>query len=112
MNVALARSPLSVAELVDRLVAVPGREGRLTHLELVPPRAATTAVWPAWAAPDVVAAYAARGVREPWRHQAVAADAATSLSAATGVAVAALLADLAITLRRKGRTSAAAGPKA
>jgi DEAD/DEAH box helicase domain-containing protein len=76
VNVALARSPFSVAELVDRLVAVPGREGRLTHLELVPPRAATTAAWPAWAAPDVVAAYAARGVREPWRHQAVAADAA------------------------------------
>ena len=40
------------------------------------------------------------------------ADAATALSAATGVAVAALLADLAITLRRKGRTGAAAGPKA
>ncbi|WP_337191540.1 DEAD/DEAH box helicase [Nocardioides flavescens] len=49
---------------------------RLTHLEVLPARAARHAPWPPWAAPEVVAAYAARGVREPWVHQVVAADAA------------------------------------
>lgn len=65
-----------MGQLVDRLTAVPGREGRLTHLEMLPSRAAVTADWPDWAAPDVVAAFTARGVERPWRHQAVAADAA------------------------------------
>ena len=65
-----------MAEVVDRLAAVPGREGRLTHLELLPARPARTAPWPDWADPAVLAAYHARGVAEPWRHQAVAADAA------------------------------------
>ena len=32
--------------------------------------------WPAWAGTDVVAAFAARGIERPWRHQAAAADAA------------------------------------
>jgi hypothetical protein len=40
------------------------------------------------------------------------ADFATTLSAATGVASAALLADLAITLRKRARIGAAAGRKA
>ena len=40
------------------------------------------------------------------------ADFATTLSAATGVAVAALLADLAMTLRRRARIGAASGRKA
>ncbi|WP_260430727.1 DEAD/DEAH box helicase [Nocardioides sp. LS1] len=76
MDQALVRRPLEVAALVDRLTSVPGREGRLTHLEMLPPRAAVTAAWPAWAAPDVVAAFTARGVVLPWQHQAAAADAA------------------------------------
>jgi DEAD/DEAH box helicase domain-containing protein len=76
MDSALARPPVSVADLVDRLASVPGREGRLTHLEVLPPRVARTAPWPAWAAPDVVAAFTARGVREPWAHQVEAARAA------------------------------------
>ena len=36
MASALARPPVPVADLVDRLAAVPGREGRLTHLEVLP----------------------------------------------------------------------------
>jgi hypothetical protein len=40
------------------------------------------------------------------------ADVATALSAATGVASAALLADLAIALRKRGRIGAATGRKA
>ena len=67
-----------MGQLVDRLSSVPGREGRLTHLEVLEPRAAVTAEWPEWAEPDVVAAFRARGVERPWQHQAVAADAARS----------------------------------
>ncbi len=65
-----------MADVVDRLAAVPGREDRLTHLERLPARPARTAPWPDWADPAVLAAYHARGVVEPWQHQAVAADAA------------------------------------
>jgi DEAD/DEAH box helicase domain-containing protein len=66
----------SVGELVERLAAGPGREGRLRHLEVLPPRPATHADWPGWASADVVAAFEARGVSRPWRHQSAAADAA------------------------------------
>ncbi len=68
--------PRRMGQLVDRLSSVPGREGRLTHLELLPSRAAETEEWPAWAAPDVVEAFTSRGVERPWRHQVLAADAA------------------------------------
>jgi len=68
--------PRSVAGLVERLAAVPGREERLRHLEVLPAREASYADWPDWAPGDVVAAFGARGVRQPWRHQAAAADAA------------------------------------
>lgn len=61
---------------VDRLAAVPGREDRLRHLEVLPARAAVAADWPAWADGTVVEAFRARGVERPWRHQAVAAEAA------------------------------------
>ena len=69
-------SPLSRSgsELVRRLSAVPGREDRLTHVETLAPRAAVHADWPAWVAPDVRAALAARGVDRPWLHQAQAAE--------------------------------------
>ena len=76
MDQAVVRRPLPVGQLVDRLTAVPGREGRLTHLEMLPSRAAVSADWPDWAAPEVVAAFTARGVERLWRHQAVAAEAA------------------------------------
>ncbi|MDN4161435.1 DEAD/DEAH box helicase [Nocardioides abyssi] len=70
------RRPLPVADLVDRLASVPGREGRLTHLETLPAREAVMADWPAWADASVVEAFRARGVDRPWQHQAAAADAA------------------------------------
>lgn len=65
-----------MGEVVDRLAAVPGREGRLTHVEVLPPREAVVAAWPHWAPTEVVEAFGRQGVREPWRHQAVAAEAA------------------------------------
>ncbi|MFC7496840.1 MULTISPECIES: DEAD/DEAH box helicase [unclassified Nocardioides] len=76
MTTAPHSRPVDVADLVDRLASVPGRDERLRHLEVLPPRAATHADWPTWASPDVVAAFRARGVEQPWRHQAVAAEAA------------------------------------
>jgi DEAD/DEAH box helicase domain-containing protein len=67
-----------MADVVDRLAAVPGREGRLAHLEVLPARPARFAPWPAWADAGVVAAFRDRGVAEPWAHQAVAAEAANA----------------------------------
>ncbi|WP_372729888.1 DEAD/DEAH box helicase [Nocardioides sp.] len=67
-------SPARISGLVDRLSSVPGREERLTHLEVLPPRAAVTAPWPKWADPSVVVAFTERGVRQPWGHQVAAAE--------------------------------------
>ena len=50
----------------------------MRHLRVLPRREATAAAWPEWAHPDVVGAFARRGVTELWRHQAVAAEAAHS----------------------------------
>ncbi len=63
-------------DLVDRLAAVPGREDRLRHLEVLPPRAAGDADWPDWVPDELRTAFAARGVERPWQHQVAAADAA------------------------------------
>lgn len=64
-----------VRDLVDRLVT-PARADRLTHLEVLPPRAPTYAEWPAWVRPEVRIALEQRGVVQPWLHQALAAEAA------------------------------------
>ena len=66
----------SMREVVERLTAVPGRDERLTHLEVLPARAAVPAAWPDWVADDVRAAYEQRGVTTLWRHQVEAAQAA------------------------------------
>ena len=58
----------SMAAVVDRLAAVPGREGRLTHLERLPARPGRTAPWPDWAD-----ALGRRGLPEPRHRPAVAA---------------------------------------
>jgi DEAD/DEAH box helicase domain-containing protein len=66
----------SVADLLRRLSAVPGRDGRLTHVERVPAREARVRPWPDWVDPDVRRAFVDRGVTEPWAHQVEAAEAA------------------------------------
>ena len=71
-----AAGATGVTGAIERLAGVPGRADRLRHLEQLPPRAADVEPWPGWAAPDVVAAFTARGIAAPWRHQAMAADAA------------------------------------
>jgi len=60
---------------VSRLAGGP-RSERLVHRAARPAREAVTADWPGWVDDRVRAAYEARGVGRPWRHQVVAADAA------------------------------------
>lgn len=59
--------------VVARLAAAPSRGGRLTHLEVLPERAATSAPWPLWAHPAVVEACRSRGITDLWSHQAATA---------------------------------------
>ena len=49
-------------------------EHPVRHVEDLPPRRGATRDWPRWADPDLVAAFADRGVRTPWSHQVDAAD--------------------------------------
>ncbi|WP_426242837.1 DEAD/DEAH box helicase [Nocardioides sp. LHG3406-4] len=65
-----------MGDVIRRLSAVPGREDRLTHLEILTPRVSSSVPWPSWTHPVVRAAFEARGVSTPWQHQAAAADAA------------------------------------
>ena len=67
-------STIPVEALVERLTSAPGRDDRLTHLEVLPPRVARPCSWPGWAAPAVVDAWRRAGVTEPWEHQAEAAS--------------------------------------
>jgi DEAD/DEAH box helicase domain-containing protein len=66
-------STIHLETLVERLTNVPGREDRLTHLEVLPARDARTTSWPGWAHPAVVGAWQAAGVALPWEHQVQAA---------------------------------------
>ncbi|MDN5571234.1 MAG: DEAD/DEAH box helicase [Propionibacteriaceae bacterium] len=49
---------------------------RVAHLRRLPAAPGIEADWPAWVDPDVIDAFAARGVRRPWTHQVEAAEAA------------------------------------
>ncbi|MDC4233406.1 DEAD/DEAH box helicase [Actinomyces sp. B33] len=49
-------------------------DDRLVHMHEIPARPAHPVPWPAWVAPDVVDAWAARGAVRPWSHQAQALD--------------------------------------
>lgn len=44
-------------------------EGQARHIEQVAGRDGTWAPWPSWAAPELLAALAARGISAPWQHQ-------------------------------------------
>jgi DEAD/DEAH box helicase domain-containing protein len=61
---------------VLRRLVTPARADRLMHVEVLAARAAVTAEWPEWTAPELVSALADRGVQAPYRHQVEAADAA------------------------------------
>ena len=50
------------------------RAGRPVHVEHIPARAGREVPWPQWVPAEVIGAFAARGIRAPWSHQAQAAD--------------------------------------
>ncbi|MFC6088085.1 DEAD/DEAH box helicase [Saccharothrix lopnurensis] len=61
--------------LLDRVLAgVPTGESPLTHTEELPPRPARHVPWPSWVPETVTSALVERGVPQPWRHQAEAAE--------------------------------------
>src|SRR6266404_2593595 len=49
------------------------RAGRPVHVEHIPARAGREVPWPPWVPAEVTAAFAGRGIRAPWSHQAAAA---------------------------------------
>ena len=61
--------------LLEVLTAGGARADRLCTVRELPARDATTAKWPAWAHPDLVAAYQKMGITRPWVHQVEAAEA-------------------------------------
>ena len=73
--------------LLERLAA--GRPERVRHVVDLPAATARTAPWPAWLAGEVIDAFAARGILEPWEHQVAAAELAhrgSDVVLATGTA--------------------------
>src|SRR5690348_3303825 len=48
--------------------------GRPVHVEHIPARAGQEVPWPSWVPAPVAEAFAARGIRAPWTHQALAAE--------------------------------------
>ena len=96
-------------DLIGRIAGAPGREDRLTHLEILPARSASTAPWPTWTAPELVDALGRRGVRELWTHQVAAAETAhrgqhvvISTGTASGKSLAYQLPALTSVLRSRG----------
>ncbi len=49
-------------------------EKPVRHVAELPARSGRPHPWPGWTDPDVVAAFTERGIREPWSHQARAAE--------------------------------------
>ena len=68
---------VTVAEAGNRALGIllddPGA-GRPVHVEHIPARAGQEVPWPSWVPAPVAEAFAARGIRAPWSHQALAAD--------------------------------------
>src|SRR2546423_14968671 len=48
--------------------------GRPVHVEHIPAGPGMEVPWPSWVPAEVTGAFAARGIRAPWSHQAQAAD--------------------------------------
>jgi DEAD/DEAH box helicase domain-containing protein len=65
---------MDLETLMGRLSDAPGREDSLLHLEVMPPREAREASWPAWLGDPVREAFQRVGVPTPWTHQRAAAD--------------------------------------
>jgi DEAD/DEAH box helicase domain-containing protein len=91
-DVVRTRAPEAAAlrgrDLLDRVLAG-SRHDPVTHVEQVPPRPGRPADWPDWAPELLVDRFRARGITQPWEHQAAAASlahAGRSVVIATGTA--------------------------
>ena len=76
-------------DLVEVLLRGQGRRDRLTHLEHLPERTATTVPWPAWLDDSVRSALTDSGIPAPWGHQVESADhvwSGRSVAISTGTA--------------------------
>ncbi|HTQ18978.1 DEAD/DEAH box helicase, partial [Mycobacterium sp.] len=60
--------------LTVALAGTPSGERPLRHVAELPARSGRPHEWPAWAEPDVVRAFADRGILAPWSHQLEAAE--------------------------------------
>ncbi|WP_432868888.1 DEAD/DEAH box helicase [Microbispora rosea] len=67
-------SSARTGDLLTRLLAVPARRGRVTHVEHVPARQAGEARWPEWAPELLVSRLRLQGVSGLWEHQFIAAE--------------------------------------
>jgi DEAD/DEAH box helicase domain-containing protein len=70
--------PAQAATGAVRILRRGADSGRLTHLEHLPARAGQPAAWPAWVPGQLADAFGRTGVRQPWAHQAAAAEHARS----------------------------------
>jgi DEAD/DEAH box helicase domain-containing protein len=81
--------PRAAREPLDRLLLPANRAERVTHVERIPARPASTASWPDWAPDLLVARLQGAGISDPWSHQVEAAQTAwsgRSVVVATGTA--------------------------
>ncbi|MBX6382684.1 MAG: DEAD/DEAH box helicase [Microbispora sp.] len=67
-------STARAGDLLTRLLAVPARRGRVTHVEHVPARQASAARWPEWAPDLLVSRLRLQGITGLWEHQLQAAE--------------------------------------
>lgn len=67
-------SPLRAGTALSRLLNVPARRERVTHVEHVPARQAGETGWPDWVDQRLVTRWANHGISGLWPHQAEAAD--------------------------------------
>jgi DEAD/DEAH box helicase domain-containing protein len=82
-NIQAEQSPIStpgIAEEGDLLAALLAAAGPdpIRHVERMPARPGRTGDWPQWVDKDLLARLAARGLGQPWVHQAEAAEIAWS----------------------------------
>lgn len=60
--------------LAAALAGTAADEHPLRHVAELPARSGRPHDWPGWAEPDVIGAFAERGIKSPWSHQFAAAD--------------------------------------
>ena len=113
-DVGEAREQAGWSRRLARLVATRSRLERVRHVEHLPSRAGEPVPWPAWVHRDVVAAFAAGGIQQPWRHQVAAAEharAGRSVVISTGTASGKSLAYLVPALCALRETAGLPGPR-